>query len=186
MPVTAVDRDAALIVIDLQKGLSGRDLAPHSFADVVERSAALTDAFSARGLPVVIVTVDAVPPGRTDLSGPPMEFPSDWSDSVAPFSDAPDAWRVTKRSPGAFTETPLHRLLRERGVTQVVVVGVSTSIGVEMTARQAYELGYNVTVALDACSDSEGSRHAYSAASVLPKVAETGSAADVIAALTRA
>jgi nicotinamidase-related amidase len=33
-------------------------------------------------------------------------------------------------------------------VTQVVITGVATSIGVEATARQAYELGYNVTLAM--------------------------------------
>ncbi|EGD54790.1 isochorismatase family protein [Gordonia neofelifaecis] len=185
MTVSALDTGTALIVIDLQRGLAERDLAPFAFSDVVANVAALSDAFHAADLPVVIVTVDDVPPGRTDLSGPRAAFPDGWSDAVSPFADDARALRVTKQTPGAFTATGLHESLQERGVTQVVVVGVSTSVGVEMTVRQAFELGYNVTVALDGCSDSEGTRHEYSATAVLPRVAETGLSADVLAELAR-
>lgn len=183
MTVTALDQRTALIVIDLQRGLADRDLAPRPFADVVANAARLTDAFHTHDLPVVIVTVDAAPPGRTDVSRSPRTFPAGWNASVSPFDDDPRAIRVTKQSPGVFTTTALDGELRARDVTQVVVIGVSTSVGVEMTAREAHELGYHVTVALDACADSEASRHDYSAGSVLPRVAETGTVDDVLAVL---
>jgi nicotinamidase-related amidase len=35
--------------------------------------------------------------------------------------------------------------LKARDVTQVVIAGVATGTGVEATARQAYEAGFNVT-----------------------------------------
>ncbi|MBM7368353.1 isochorismatase family protein [Gordonia hydrophobica] len=185
MTVTGLDQTTALIVIDLQRGLADRELAPTSLADVVAGTERLTEAFHAHNLPVVIVTVDAAPPGRTDLSGAPRTFPTGWDTAVSPFAEDPEVIRVVKQSPGVFTTTSLDEELRSRGVTQLVVVGVSTSIGVEMTAREGHELGYHVTVALDACSDSDGVRHEYSATSVLPRVAETGTVDDILTVLAR-
>ena len=60
---------------------------------------------------------------------------------------------VTKRTWGAFASSDLEAQLRANGVTQVVVTGVATGTGVEATARQAYEQGFNVTLALDAMTD---------------------------------
>jgi nicotinamidase-related amidase len=66
------------------------------------------------------------------------------------------------------------------GVTQVVIVGVATSNGVEVTARQAYELGFNVTLATDAMTDSHADAHAYSVARVFPRIGETGATQEII------
>jgi nicotinamidase-related amidase len=62
MPLTTLDPIAALIVIDLQKGIVGLPTA-HPTADIVSRSAALAQAFRDRRLPVVLVNVDAPAPG---------------------------------------------------------------------------------------------------------------------------
>jgi nicotinamidase-related amidase len=62
---------------------------------------------------------------------------------------------------------------------------VSTSVGVESTARQAYELGYNVTLAVDAMTDRSADAHAHSLAVSFPRIAETGSTQDVLALLER-
>jgi len=64
--------------------------------------------------------------------------------------------------------------LRERGVTQVVVTGVATSAGVESTARQAHDLGFNVTLAIDAMTDMDPEAHQNSVTRVFPKMSETG------------
>ncbi|MDR3475980.1 MAG: isochorismatase family protein, partial [Devosia sp.] len=65
-------------------------------------------------------------------------------------------------------------------VTQVVIVGVATSNGVEVTARQAYELGFNVTLAIDAMTDLQADAHAYSVTRVFPRIGETGATQDII------
>jgi nicotinamidase-related amidase len=67
----------------------------------------------------------------------------------------------------------------------VVVTGVVTSGGVEATARQAYERGFNVTLALDATTDLRGEAHEYSIRSVFPRVGETGSTQGIISLLER-
>jgi nicotinamidase-related amidase len=62
---------------------------------------------------------------------------------------------------------------------------VATSIGVETTARQAFELGYNVTLATDAMTDMNESAHENSVSRIFPRLGETGTATDVIALLDR-
>uniref|UniRef100_UPI0039B05B6B isochorismatase family protein n=1 Tax=Vibrio hibernica TaxID=2587465 RepID=UPI0039B05B6B len=70
--------------------------------------------------------------------------------------------------------------LKAQGVTQVVVVGVATSIGVESTARQAFEAGYNVTLATDAMTDLNLDTHNNSVNLIFPRIAETGSTQDIL------
>ena len=92
--------------------------------------------------------------------------------------------RLTKHAPGAFGDSALATELRARGVTQVVVVGVSTSNGVEATARQAFDLGFNVTLPVDAITDVDAASHDHAVTRIYPRIAETGSTADVLALLS--
>ena len=71
---------------------------------------------------------------------------------------------MTKRTWGAFASTDLEDRLKALGVTQVVIAGVATGTGVEATARQAYEQGFNVTLAIDAMTDARPKAHDYSIA----------------------
>jgi nicotinamidase-related amidase len=87
---------------------------------------------------------------------------------------------VTKRTRGAFTNPDLEDHLKALGVTQVVLAGIATSSGVESTARQAYELGFNVTLAIDAMTDGSAESHEYSLKRIFPKLGETGSTQEVV------
>ncbi|MEO8748077.1 MAG: isochorismatase family protein [Rhodanobacter sp.] len=60
---------------------------------------------------------------------------------------------------------------------------MATSIGVESTARCAYELGINVTLAIDAMTDMSAEAHDNSVQRIFPRLGETGSTDDVIARL---
>ncbi|MFP3758263.1 isochorismatase family protein, partial [Cupriavidus sp. SIMBA_020] len=60
-----------------------------------------------------------------------------------------------------------------------------TSIGVESTARQAHELGYNVTLAIDAMTDLNADAHTNSVERVFPRLGETGSTQEILALLDR-
>jgi nicotinamidase-related amidase len=65
------------------------------------------------------------------------------------------------------------------------VTGVATSVGVEATARQAYEQGLNVTLALDAMTDTSQEAHEYSIRNVFPRVGETGAIQEITSLLER-
>ena len=68
MALTKLDERTALVVIDLQKGLVTMPALPHSIADVVERTTLIARAFRESGLPVILVNVDGIAPGRTDAN----------------------------------------------------------------------------------------------------------------------
>jgi nicotinamidase-related amidase len=183
MPITTLDPRAALVVIDLQAGIVGLPLV-HPAADIVSRTRALADAFRQHALPVVLVNVAGAPGGRTDRgSVRAAGLPAGFADLVPELGAQDDDILVTKTTAGAFSSTDLDEILRARGVTQVVVVGIATGSGVESTVRHAHELGYNVVVATDAVTDRDEATHDHSANRVFPRMAETGTTADVLALL---
>jgi len=183
MPVTTLDTTSALIVIDLQKGLLGYPtLRP--VAEIIGRARELADAFRRHGLPVVLVNAAGRAPGRTDQPRAEPAFPPGWTDIVPELGTHEADLRLTKHAPGAFGDGALAADLRSRGVTQVVVVGVSTSNGVEATARQAFDLGFNVTLPIDAITDVDAASHEHTVTRIYPRIAETGPTADVLALLS--
>lgn len=185
MPLTTLDPMTALIVIDLQKGIVGYRVF-HPLSQVVDRTRDLIDAFRAANLPIVLVNVVGRAPGRSE-QGPRTSQPvtEGWSELLPELEQQPGDIIVTKRSWGAFATTALEAQLKSKGVTQVVVTGVATSGGVEATARQAYEQGFHVTLALDAMTDVRKEAHEYSIGSVFPRLGETGSTQEIISLLKR-
>jgi nicotinamidase-related amidase len=184
MPVTTLDPTTALIVVDLQAGLAGLPTV-HPFGDVVAQAARLADAFRARELPVVLVNVDGGAPGRTERGGARGfgDRPAGWTDLLPELNQQPGDKVVTKHTWGAFHDTDLAAHLSELGVTQVVIAGVSTSSGVESTARQAYEHGLHVTLATDAMTDLNPAAHDNTVTLTFPKLGETGTTDEILALL---
>ncbi len=148
MPLTQLDTCPALVIIDMQKGIVGLPTA-HPASEITANNARLARAFRARGLPVVLVNVEGRSPGRIELSHN-VQLPQDWAELVPELEAHPDDHRVTKLQWGAFHGTSLDHFLRRRGVTQVVLTGIATSIGVESTARNAHDHGYHVALVVDA------------------------------------
>lgn len=184
MTVTTLDPRTALILIDLQNGIVGSATA-HPVAHVVGQAAALASAFRRHGLPVVLVNVDAGAPGRTGRNRSLNDLPAGWTDLVPELDVQAQDIRLTKHTWGAFPSTDLQARLRSLGVTQVVLAGISTSIGVESTARQAYELGFHVTLATDAMTDTSAEAHANSVTRIFPRLGETGSTQELLDLLDR-
>jgi nicotinamidase-related amidase len=183
MTISTFDPNTALILVDLQKGIVALPRA-HPVADVLNNAVALLDAFHRHGLPVVVVNVAGGPPGRTEqsLRAP---FAADWADFAPELRLQATDHRVTKRTWGAFTSTGLEAHLKTLGVTQVLIAGIATSIGVESTARQAHECGFNVSLAIDAMTDTYADAHANSIKRIFPRLGESGTTREIIALLDR-
>jgi nicotinamidase-related amidase len=180
MTISSLDPKTALVVIDLQTAVLALPSA-HPMDRVVENAGTLADAFRLHDLPVVLVTVAGGAPGRTEgvrRSG--GERPAGWADLAPRLDGHPDDYRVTKHTWGAFTGTGLDEYLKGRGVTQVVLCGVSTSAGVQSTARHAHENGFNVALAIDAMTDSNADAHHNSVTRIFPRLGETGTTAEII------
>ena len=181
MPLTQLDTTAALIVIDLQKGIVNAPIPTvHPVSEIVRRTAQLVRAFRERGLPVVLVNVSGRAPGRTDAGAPKFAFPPDWTELVPELDQQPSDYLVTKQRAGAFIGTLLDEILHQRGVTQVFLVGVATSLGVESTARSAYDLGYNVVFVADAMTDRDVEVHRISIEKIFPRLGETDTTENVL------
>ncbi len=183
MPLTTLNPAPALVVIDLQRGVVSGPVAL-----AVPPAAALTKAFRTHDVPVVLVNVVGRAPGRTEASRSPGRagpLPADWADIIDELEPQPGDHRITKRRRSAFHDTGLDTLLRDLGVTQVMLAGVSTSSGVESTARSAYDHGYDVVLATDAMADPDPDCHRHCLERVFPRLGETATSAEIIGVLDR-
>ncbi|MEU0436116.1 isochorismatase family protein [Streptomyces sp. NPDC006290] len=181
MALTTIDPTSALVVIDLQKGIVSAQTDP-SVTAVVKQATHLTTEFRRHGLPVVLVNVTGRAPGRTEAgrSGSAIPPLADWADLIDELDVRPTDHLITKRRRSAFHDTGLDTLLRDLGVTQIVLAGLSTGSGVESTARSASDYGYHVVLATDAMSDPDPDAHRHSVERVFPKLGETATTAEVI------
>lgn len=170
-------RTTALVLIDLQNGIVGRDLAPRSGAEVVETGKALAARFRAAGAPVVLVQVGwsadgaDMPSQQVDepIALPPGGIPAAWSALIDGLREDGDLI-VLKRHWGAFIGTDLDLQLRRRGVKTVVLGGIATNFGVESTARSAWELGYDIVLVEDACTSMDADLHRVAIEKIFPRI----------------
>jgi nicotinamidase-related amidase len=190
MPATALDPRTALVIIDLQKGLSAYPTV-HPFADVVANARRLADAFRRAAQPVVLVRVGCSADGgdalklRTEVPRRALPTNPDHVELAPELGAQPSDLVVTKRQANAFYGTELDLQLRRRGVTGIVLAGVATSIGVDGTARAAHERAYNVTFARDAMTDLDPAAHDFALGKMFPRLGEIDST-DAIARLVSA
>ncbi|MGF0117690.1 hydrolase [Promicromonospora sp. Marseille-Q5078] len=188
MTFTTLDPRTALVVIDLQAGILAAPVEPYPADAVLARNVELAETFRARDLPVVLVRVTAAPdgadavPGRTDAPRGGAR-PDGWDVLAPALHAAPSDVVVTKRNWGAFYGTDLDLQLRRRGITQVVLTGIATSIGVESTARAAHEHGYHLSLVTDAMADRSAEDHRHSVERVFPRIGECGTSAELLALL---
>ena len=184
-------RTTALVLVDLQKGTLAMPLAPSDGDTLIAAAARLGAAFATAGALIVTVRIAFSRDGGDRLSQPvdtpmrlpPGSLPGDWSDLAPPIAALPAAVSITKRQWSAFHGTELDLQLRRRGIRTLVIGGIATNFGVESTARDAWQLGYAVVVAEDACTSLGAPLHAFAVSATLPRVSRVRSVDAVIAAL---
>ncbi len=179
----------ALVVIDLQKGIVSGERAPHSGMEVVRNAATLAEACRKNGLPVFLVRVTPSPDGK-DALRPAADIqiqrptpPPDWAEVVPELGPQPGDFLTTKRQWGAFYGTELDLELRRRGIRTIILCGISTNIGVESTARDAYERGYEQVIVEDACAAATAEEHTFAFRTVLPRIGLVRKTVEVVAAI---
>ncbi|HEX2379015.1 MAG TPA: cysteine hydrolase family protein [Gaiellales bacterium] len=138
----------ALVVIDIQNDYFPGGANPLDGPDAAAAHArGLLDAFRASGEPVfhlkhvwdepdALYLRPGTPGGEINAAVAPQE-----AEAV-----------IEKTFPNAFLETSLDADLRAAGVDRIVVCGMMTSMCVDATVRAAVDLGYDVSVAHDACA----------------------------------
>jgi nicotinamidase-related amidase len=140
-----LDDTAALIVIDVQQGFDDPSWGARDNPDAEQNIGRLIAAWADAARPIVLVRHDSFEAGSSLAAGSPSNA---LKETVA---DAPHDLFVTKHVNSAFYGEPdLHAWLQARGIRQLVITGIQTNMCVETTARMAGNLGYEVTVPLDA------------------------------------
>jgi nicotinamidase-related amidase len=179
----------ALVVIDLQRGIVAREVAPYASREVVRRSAELARALRGAGGRVVLVRVAYAPDegdrlrAPVDAGVPPAPMPPDWADLVPEVGEAGDLV-ITKHQWGAFYGTELDLQLRRRGITTLVMCGISTNFGVESTARDGWERGYAIVFVEDSMASFQAEAHAFAVTTIFPRLGRVRKSAEVLAALS--
>ncbi len=179
----------AVVVIDLQRGIAAGPTAPRPPGEVVANAARLAGAQRAAGGLVVLVRVtpradgkDALSP-LADAAPQPAARPPDFAELVPELAGHAEDLVVTKRQWGAFYGTELDLQLRRRGVRTILLCGISTNVGVESTARDAYERGYDQVFVEDAMAARSAEEHAHTVARIFPRIGRVRRTAEVVEAL---
>lgn len=159
--------------------------APHPSGEVVAHTGQLAEAFTEKGAFIVLVRVSSLD-GKdmlrpiTDLEMPPRPLPEGWDSCVPELARFTGSHTITKRQLGAFHGTELDLQLRRRSIDTIVLCGISTSLGVDTTAREAYQLGYHQIFVEDAMTAGEQEEHDYVCKYIFPRMGRIRSTAEVI------
>jgi nicotinamidase-related amidase len=166
----------AIVVIDLQKGITSLPVGPHPANKVVENTAKLLASLRENNVPVFLVHVTPSPDFKDALhpiaetSFSRSSFNPEWSEYMPELNIQPSDFLITKHQWGAFYGTELDLQLRRRGIDTIILCGIATNFGVESTARFAYEFGYNQIFVEDAMSAMSKEAHEASLKFVFPRL----------------
>lgn len=182
-------RTTALVLIDLQAGIVPFAKGPYTGEEVVTRAARLVSRCRDTGTLVVRVSVGFAPDFADALKQPVDQpnsartLPENWWADPEELPTAANDVRITKRQWGAFYGTELDLQLRRRGIRDIILGGISTNIGVESTARSAFEHGYGLVLVEDAMSSHEATHHRFAVESIFPRLGRVRSTEAVLAML---
>ncbi len=177
----------ALVVIDLQNGIVAIDTKPHNTKDVVRNASVLADVFRKKNMPVFLVRVtpsEDMKDGLKPITDIQPQWNSvrkpDWNQIISELGPKPNDFIITKRQWGAFYGTELDLQLRRRNIDTIVLCGISTNIGVESTARFAYEYGYQQIFVEDAMSARSKEEHENTVKFIFPRIGRIRKTKDVL------
>ncbi len=188
-PILLDSAASALVLIDLQRGIVGMPVAPLDGAAVVRNAVRLLETFRAAGALVVLVRVSFSADGGDMLSQPrdvtwsAANRPPGWDELIPELGATDRDLVITKRQWGAFYGTPLDMQLRRRGIRSIVIGGISTNMGVESTARDAFERGYHLVFVEDAMAATSAEAHRFACEQIFPRIGQVRSTDEVVRAV---
>jgi len=164
---------------------------PHDAQIVVNNAARLAKLCRKHNMPVFLVRVkpshdmkDGLRPLADESFGMRGALPADWSEIVPEMKLQDSDFLITKRQWGAFYGTELDLQLRRRGIDTIILCGIATDIGVESTARFAYEYGYQQIFAEDAMTARSIEGHQHAVKEIFPRLGRVRTTETIVAALS--
>ena len=187
----AIDpRRTALLVMDYQAGILSR------LGDAEALLSCAADAIAVvrgRGGQIGYVRVafedadyDTVPP-HSRFASIGQEMHSDSAATAVHDAVAPEPGDIIVRKirVGAFSTTDLDQQLRDRGISTLILAGISTSGVVLSTVRDAADRDYQVLVLADACADPAPGVHDFLTEKIFPRQAGVITSAELKDLLSR-
>lgn len=181
----------AFVAIDMQKGIvNNGTLSPHTAQSILSNNDLLVRTLKRTAALKVLVNVDISTfpylSQQTDMGGmTAASVPPEFTDLLLKDSlkDTDNMLTITKYNPSAFFGTSLDLQLRRRGIETIILSGVATTNGVYATALDAFQHGYHVVLAEDACSDRDKESHQLFIKKIFPKTARVRSTKQIIEAI---
>ena len=180
----------AFVAIDMQKGIvNNGTLSPHTAASILTNNDLLVRTLKRTAALKVLVNVDISTfpylSQQTDMGGMTASVPPEFTDLLLKDSlkDTNNMLTITKYKPSAFFGTSLDLQLLRRGIETIILSGVATTNGVYATALDAFQHGYHIVLAEDACSDRDKEPHQLFIKKIFPKTARVRSTKQIIEAI---
>ncbi|MDD7306579.1 MAG: cysteine hydrolase [Peptoniphilaceae bacterium] len=165
-------KKTALILIDLQKGVTSVEVKPHSSGEIIANANKLIKKFRDKGGFIAFVKssfLDQKDSLEADLK---LRAISDVKDGFDDFDDRldikEDDYVVIKRGFSGFFGTDLDLELRRHGIENIVFVGISSHIGIDTSARDAYQLNYKIYIIEDAIAAPKQNQHDFVVDEIFP------------------
>lgn len=180
----------AFVAIDMQKEIvNNGTLSPHTAASILTNNDLLVRTLKRTAALKVLVNVDISTfpylSQQTDMGGMTASVPPEFTDLLLKDSlkDTDNMLTITKYNPSAFFGTSLDLQLRRRGIETIILSGVATTNGVYATALDAFQHGYHIVLAEDACSDRDKESHQLFIKKIFSKTARVRSTKQIIEAI---
>ncbi|MDP4155091.1 MAG: isochorismatase family protein [Bacillota bacterium] len=175
-------KKTALVLIDLQKGI----VAAPGGKQVLENAVKLVDLFRKNNGFISFVRVsfldgkDSLHPIVDPTDTPAVNRQAGWDELVPELGVSENDYVITKRQWGAFFGTDLDLQLRRRGIDTIVLCGIATNIGVESTAREAFQYGYNQIFITDAMTTFSQEAHEATIRFIFPRIGKLRTTEDFL------
>lgn len=179
----------ALVVVDIQNVTLAMPTVPHTPPRILANCLRLAESSRQRGVTVIFVVVQVGVGGRAmlqtavDAPFPSFPVPPDWDRIPAELGPREGDTVVTKYNWGGFYGTDLDVQLRRRGIRTLLLGGIATNFGVESTARQAQEAGYQPVLIEDAMGAFSVEEHTFAVKHIFPRLGWVRSTDEVLSAL---
>ena len=178
-------KTTALVLIDLQNWVRNNKYAPYTQDQVIANAAKLVEAFHQHESFVAPVRVwtkdgkDMLHP-TLDQEAPRPNLVESWMDIVPELGVTATDHVITKLQWGAFHGTDLDLQLRRRGIKTIVLGGIAAGIGVDTTAREAFQHGYDLIFVMDAITGISPKEFDYVQEVIFPRMGRIRNTEDVL------
>jgi bifunctional isochorismate lyase/aryl carrier protein len=155
--------EAALLIIDMQRYFIEEEshAGLPSAGPIIPRIRKLAEAFQEARLPVILTRHLNTQQDANMLAQWWADVITEESElsEIDPELNLPDATVIIKTQYDAFYQTALENILREKGVSQLVITGVMTHLCCETTARSAFVRGFKVFFPIDGTATNDENHH---------------------------